>query len=131
MRNNVIDTALFMESMNIEKIINDIKPDDVEYELNVRYYLDEFDENKALLKVICDSGFKPNLMFRANFKFNAIVEFEKEVTSDDIDSNIDEIVDSIGSEISYLIATLTKSMGGSSLIVPPIINNIDKFEGKN
>lgn len=128
MKNNVINTEVFMDNMNIEKIINDVKVDEINYELNIKYYIDEFEEEKVLLKVICDSGFKPNLMFRANFNFSVVVEFEKVVTVEDVEANIEDIFDSMGGEISYLIATLTRSMGGSSLIVPPIVNKIEKIE---
>lgn len=128
MKNNVVNTELFMNSMNIEKIVNEVKVSEINYELNIKYYIDEFEEEKVLLKVICDSGFKPNLMFRASLNFDVVVEFEKEVALEDVESNIEDILDSMGSEISYLIAALTRSMGGSSLIVPPIVNKIEKLE---
>lgn len=131
MKNNVINTDLFMDSMSIEKIINEVKTEEINYELNIKYYIDEYEDEKAFIQAICDSGFKPNLMFRADFKFSIVAEFEKDVTSEDVESNIEYIFDSsIGREISYLIATLTKSMGGSPLIVPPIINKIEKLDNK-
>lgn len=130
MNNKIVDTQLFMESMEIERIINDIKADNVSYELNLEYYIDVLDENRVVLKIACDSGFKPNLMFRAKFKYAFIIEFENDITDEDIYANEEDIFDSIGSEVSYLIAILTRNMGGSPLIVPPVVSKINRLEKK-
>ncbi|KXA06738.1 hypothetical protein [Clostridium perfringens] len=131
MNNRIIDTQFFMENMEIERIVNDVKAGDINYELNLQYYIHDINENTVALKVKCDSGFKPSLMFIAKFRYNVIVEFENDITDDEVYKNINDILDSIGSEISCLISILTRSMGGSPLIVPPVVNKISRLDDCN
>ena len=70
-------------------------------------------------------------MFIAKFRYNVIVEFENDITDDEVYKNINDILDSIGSEISCLISILTRSMGGSPLIVPPVVNKISRLDDCN
>ncbi|SHF15062.1 hypothetical protein [Clostridium fallax] len=131
MNNRIIDTQFFMENMEFERIVNDIKAGEINYELNLQYYIHDINENTVSLKVKCDSGFRPSLMFIAKFRYNVVVEFENDITDDEVYKNINDILDSIGSEISCLISILTRSMGGSPLIVPPVVNKISRLDDCN
>lgn len=58
-----------------------------------------------------------------------VLEFEKEVENEDIISNIEELMDPVASEVSYLLGTITKSMNNNiPLILPPVIDDIKLIE---
>ena len=47
---------------------------------------------------------------------------DREITDENIHNNIKEIIAPLGAEVSYIIASITKEMIGSHVILPPVLN---------
>jgi len=77
---------------------------------------------KVDIKVFVD----PEALFAVDLEYKVEVMFKEEVTDEEIESNIDEIIAPLGPEVSYIIASLTKKMFGGYIILPPKIK-VDKI----
>lgn len=122
--NEIMDRDFSVRKVAINRIYTDTDEiEEIIYVSNLKYKITNIKENiiNLLLKVKC--GFNPSTMFEADIEFNMFVEFKNEINQDEVIQNIEEIAAPIGSEISYLLAIFTKSMGNSPLIVPPVINS--------
>lgn len=125
---SLIDRKIFLRKINVEEIINNFDEEDVNYKLNVAYKIVENNDGVVNIKVKVNSNFIPDFLFKAAMDFNVIVEYEKKVDNKDIIENIGDIIYPIGSEVSYLLSTITKSMSDMPLILPPVIDNIKLIE---
>jgi 5-methylcytosine-specific restriction endonuclease McrBC GTP-binding regulatory subunit McrB len=65
---------------------------------------------------------EPGVLF--SIETEHIIEFMvgDEITVEEINSNIREIIAPLGAEVSYIVASITKEMIGSRMILPPILN---------
>ena len=60
-------------------------------------------------------------------EFNVYLEINGEISNEELEDNIKDILYTLGSEITYLLTPIIKSMKGGALIVPPMIDKIEKM----
>lgn len=131
LKNSILDKEYFLQDMKIERVeLKDVKGD-IEYFLKAEYEILEIDENIVTINAKVKSGFDPAVMFKGKFNFDIRVDFENDISGEnEIEEHLEGIFRNLGSEISYLVAICTKSMGGSPLIVPPLMVEYKKKEIK-
>lgn len=79
-------------------------------------------ENTAdslVIKVNTKAFVEPEALFLIETEHIIEFELKEKVSSEDVEKNINELIPSLGHEISYLIASLTKKMIGIHVILPP------------
>ncbi|EEH97398.1 hypothetical protein CSBG_01024 [Clostridium sp. 7_2_43FAA] len=122
------DRKIFLRKIKFRDIITDTDAD-INYKLNMQYKIVENKNGVVNIKVKVYSLFVPEFLFKSSMDFNVVLEFEKEVENEDIISNIEELMDPVASEVSYLLGTITKSMNNNiPLILPPVIDDIKLIE---
>lgn len=123
------DRKIFLRKIKFRDIISDTDADNISYKLNMEYKIVENNSGVVNIKVKVYSKFVPEFLFKSSMDFNVVLEFEKEVDNEDIISNIEELMDPIASEVSYLLGPITKSMNNNiPLILPPVIDDIKLIE---
>lgn len=116
-----------LRSIKVNRILEEESVEDIEYSINAKYKILENKNGDITLRVLVSAGFIPDMMFKAELEFNVYINMEIDIADKEIDKNIEELLYFLGSEVSYLLATITKSMGGSALILPPTIKGIEKM----
>lgn len=111
-------------------IVEDLPAQDcteIEYKSDVKYKIIDNKIGVATIRAISESYFNPESIFKSSMEFNVYLEIDGEITDEEIEDNIEEILYTLGSEITYLLTPITKSMKGGALIVPPMIDKIEKM----
>jgi len=87
-------------------------------------------KDKLSIKVNTKTYPQPEALFSIEIEY--IMEFilKEEITDEEIKNNIDIMVAPLGGAVSYIIASITKEMHGSPLILPPTIE-VDKVDRVN
>ena len=106
----------------------DKKPDDTAISVNqgTEYTILNNSKRGISIKVNTKTFMEPEVLF--SIEIEHIIEFmvDGEITVEEINNNIEEIITPLGAEVSYIIASITKEMIGSRMILPPILNlNVD------
>lgn len=78
-------------------------------------------KERLTLKVNARVFVVPEAFFSIETEHVLEVVFREETTDEEIESTIDEIIAPLGTEISFIIASLTKKMFGAHIILPPRI----------
>jgi len=78
---------------------------------------------KVNVKVFID----PEDLFSMEIEHEMRVVFNEEVADEEIDNYINDIIAALGPEVSYIIASITKKMFGTHMILPPVIK-VEKIE---
>lgn len=108
----------------------DKKPSDVTVDVNheTKYVILNNTKESLVIRVDTRISVEPEALF--SIELEHIIEFmlNEEITNEEIENNIEKIIGSLGTEISYIVASITKEMIGSHMILPPVINinTIDK-----
>lgn len=87
-------------------------------------------DGNLFIKVITKTFIKPAALFSADIEYIMKFESEEGITDKEIEDNINEIVMPLGGMNSYIIASITKEMLGTHLILPPIIK-VSEVNGIN
>lgn len=74
-----------------------------------------------VIEVNTKTFIKPEALF--SIEIEHVIELipTEEITDAEINSNIEEITAHLGAEVSYIIASITKEMIGSHMILPPVL----------
>ena len=121
---------LYLNKVVANKI--DKEPEDTTVNINQDTVCVILENTKEMLSIKVNTKIfiEPEVLF--SIEIEHIMEFilREKITDEEIEKNIDEIVAPLGAEISYIIASLTKEMLGSHIILPPGIkvNNIEKIK---
>lgn len=117
----------YINKISANKI--DKKPEDNTINLNQisDYQIIENSKELLIIKVINKINLEPEALFSMDIEYIMEFELKEEIKEEYIKANIDNIIRPLGPEISFMIATITKEMIGSRIILPPAIsiNNID------
>ncbi|MDU4884308.1 hypothetical protein [uncultured Clostridium sp.] len=100
---------------------------EIEYISNVKYKIIDNKLGIVTIRAISESFFNPEGIFKANMEFNVYLEINGEISNEELEDNIKDILYTLGSEITYLLTPIIKSMKGGALIVPPMIDKIEKI----
>lgn len=76
-------------------------------------------EDYLSIKVNIQVFVKPEALFSMDLEYIIEFELEEKITDGEIDDNIDILISPLEQETSYLIATLTKYIIGTYIILPP------------
>ncbi|MDI9475520.1 MAG: hypothetical protein ACOX0L_00635 [Natronincolaceae bacterium] len=102
----------------------DKKLDDTAVSVNqeTKYKVLNNPEGGISISVNTKTFVEPGVLF--SIETEHIIEFMvgDEITVEEINSNIREIIAPLGAEVSYIVASITKEMIGSRMILPPILN---------
>lgn len=119
------------KTIELRKIIVEDLPahdsTEIEYISNVKYKIIDNKLGVVTIRVISESFFNPKSIFKANMEFNVYLEISGEISNEELEDNIKDILYTLGSEITYLLTPIIKSMKGGALIVPPMIDKIEKM----
>lgn len=126
---SINDRTLILRSIKVDEVVakNDGEHD-IEYNLDFEYKIVENKNGIVNLKVKSEAYFEPEMVLKALMEFNLYYDIDGEVSDDEIYGNIEELLSPIGSEVSCLLALITKSMSGTPLILPPVIKEIRMVE---
>ena len=100
---------------------------EIEYISNVKYKIIDNKLGIVTIRAISESFFNLEGIFKANMEFNVYLEINGEISNEELEDNIKDILYTLGSEITYLLTPIIKSMKGGALIVPPMIDKIEKI----
>lgn len=67
----------------------------------------------------------PEALFSIEIEHEIKITLKEEISNEEIENNINEIITPLGAEVSYIIASVTKKMIGAHIVLPPIIK-VDK-----
>lgn len=108
----------------VDAIRMDKKPDGTTVKVNqeTEYTILNNSKENISIKVNTKTFMEPEALF--SIEIEHIIEFavDEEITAEEINSNIEEIIAPLGAEVSYIIASITKEMIGSHIILPPVLN---------
>lgn len=65
---------------------------------------------------------EPGALFSIEIEHIIELMADEEITVGEINNNIEKIIAPLGAEVSYIVASITKEMIGSRMILPPILN---------
>jgi hypothetical protein len=123
------NSSFYLDKITAKKINK--KPDYTQVNINqhtVCTILEGSGDN-LLIKVNIKTFLEPEALFSIEMEYIMEFEFKEEITDKEIKDNIDEIIAPLGRVSSYIIASITKEMLGSYMILPPIIkaNEIERI----
>lgn len=109
---------LKMHAEKIEKI-----PDSTEISVIRKdsWELIEVDNTKCSLKLCSKVGLKPESLFSLYIEYAIQYEFKQKIDKKFINKNVEQLLHPLGSEISYIIGSITKFIFNDYLILPPAI----------
>lgn len=129
LNNKMLSRSIHLREFNIKEIVEEDQSDeDIQYISNAKYKITKNIDGIVIIMVKCESFFKPELIFTSSMTFNMFIEFEKDILDEEIRNNIHDFIQPIAADISLLLATATKSMNSSPVIVPPNFNEIISIE---
>lgn len=76
-------------------------------------------KNNLSIKVTTETFVDPEELFHIKLEHIAEFKLKKEISDEEVDENINELISALGEEVSYIIASITKKMIGVHLILPP------------
>jgi flagellar basal body P-ring protein FlgI len=130
MNKNSILLKLNKREFRLNKIIADRidktpKDKKINIHQNVECTILKMTKENLSVKVNTRVFVDPEALFSMEIEHVIEVTFREEITNEEIENNISEIIAPLGTEISYIIASVTKKMFGMHLILPPGIK-VDK-----
>lgn len=123
---NIKDTIkgrrIYLSKINAKKIEKKTEPTPVELIQDSMYKILENKEENVTIQVNTKVYMKPEALF--DIEIEHIIEYIfKDVISDmEIEESIDELLNPLGSEVSFIISAISKDMLNTRIILPPKIN---------
>lgn len=127
---NIISRELSLKNIKVTEVIEKSNSEDNTFNMKAKYKIVENNNGEVNIRLNIISGFEPEIIFNSEIDFNLYVKFEKDVEDKDISDNIGDLINQVGSEVSALLAQITRSMIGTAIIVPPMISKITKSKEK-
>lgn len=92
------------------------------------YKIVENSDKKLVIKINASVKFDPNVFFKIDAEYILKYFLKEKIEEEDIKSNIKELTNVVGNELSYLVSFLSKQMNNSPIIIPPALefNSSDK-----
>lgn len=108
----------------LNKIVaNRIKKDPAAKRYNITQEVDceilQNTKDNLSIKVTTETFVDPDELFHIILEHIADFKLNKEISDEEVDENINELISALGEEVSYIIASITKKMIGAHIILPP------------
>jgi len=121
-RNNIKKMYFHLYKVNAEKIDKEPNGEGVYIHRSDKYEILDLNDYTFSLKIISKVFIEPEALFCINLEYKANFELSHKVDEAFIKKNANELLNPIGSEMSYIISTLTKAITDSYFIMPPMIS---------
>lgn len=121
---NLKRTSMILKNVSAERI-DALPGESFLIKRSDKYEILELKENAVTLKLISRVSMEPESLFEICLEYKASLEFKHKIDKSFIEKNIDDMLQPLGSDISYMISTLTKLLVDEYIIMPPIVS-IDK-----
>lgn len=123
-RKNVKRTLTSLKKVCAERI-DTLPGDSFIIKRSDKYEILDLEESSVTLKLISKVFMEPESLFNICLEYKTIIEFNHKIDKGFVEKYIDEMLSSMGSDISYTISTLTNMLVDEYFIMPPIVS-IDK-----
>jgi hypothetical protein len=80
------------------------------------------DKDSVTIKVNTKIFTEPQALFSIEIEYIIELTLNEEISDEEIKDNIDKIISPLGARVSYTVASITKEMHGTHLILPPGLN---------
>lgn len=127
----MVDKNILTKNIKRRSYLNEIRairidkrPDETTVDVNqkTKYIISDNSEKNIVIKVNTETFLKPEALFSIEIEHVIELMVDREITDENIHNNIKEIIAPLGAEVSYIIASITKEMIGSHVILPPVLN---------
>lgn len=127
----MVDKNILIKNIKRRSYLNEIRairidkrPDETTVDVNqkTKYIISDNSEKNIVIKVNTETFLKPEALFSIEIEHVIELMVDREITDENIHNNIKEIIAPLGAEVSYIIASITKEMIGSHVILPPVLN---------
>ncbi|MGB9975806.1 hypothetical protein [Thermovenabulum sp.] len=117
----------YLNKINAIKINKEPSDNTISINQDASYSILEKSKDRLSVKVNTKFFVEPEALFSIELEY--IIEFElnEEITDKEIEDNINEMITPVGGVSSYIVASITKEMLGSYLILPPTLK-VSKVE---
>lgn len=116
------NVGFYLNKISAKKINKEPADNTIDMDQDAVCTILENSKNNLSIKVNTKTSLKPEALFSVEMEYIMELEFNEEMTEKEIEDNINEIVTPLGAVSSYIIASITKEMLGSHIILPPTIN---------
>ncbi|MFU0799130.1 MAG: DUF2294 domain-containing protein [Xylanivirga thermophila] len=118
----------YLKKITADKIEKDPIDKTTKIKQEVKCSILENTKENLSLKVNTKTFVDPEALFSIELEYIMHFKLKEEITDEEVENNINELISFLGQEISYVIASITKKMIGVHVILPPglEIDELDK-----
>lgn len=119
---NIKKATINLIKVHAEKIETELQNIEFTIKRLDKYEILEMRPNGVSLKFTSEVSVEPEALFTIDFEYKAVFEFNHKIDAKFVESNINDMLQPIGNETSYIISTMTKLMNDTYIIIPPIVS---------
>jgi hypothetical protein len=119
---NIKKATINLIKVHAEKIETELQNIEFTIKRLDKYEILEMRPNGVSLKFTSEVSVEPEALFMIDFEYKAVFEFNHKIDAKFVESNINDMLQPIGNETSYIISTMTKLMNDTYIIIPPIVS---------
>ena len=119
---NIKKATINLIKVHAEKIETELQNIEFTIKRSDKYEILEMRPNGVSLKFTSEVSVEPEALFTITFEYKAVFEFNHKIDAKFVESNINDMLQPIGNETSYIISTMTKLMNDTYIIIPPIVS---------
>lgn len=119
---NIKKATINLIKVHAEKIETELQNIEFTIKRLDKYEILEMRPNGVSLKFTSEVSVEPEALFTITFEYKAVFEFNHKIDAKFVESNINDMLQPIGNETSYIISTMTKLMNDTYIIIPPIVS---------
>lgn len=119
---NIKKATINLIKVHAEKIETELQNMEFTIKRLDKYEILEMRSNGVSLKFTSEVSVEPEALFTITFEYKAVFEFNHKIDAKFVESNINDMLQPIGNETSYIISTMTKLMNDTYIIIPPIVS---------
>lgn len=119
---NIKKANINLVKLHAEKIETELQNIEFTIKRSDKYEILAMRSNGVSLKFSSEVSVEPKALFTISFEYKADFEFNHDIDTSFVVSNINDILQPIGNEISYIISTMTKLINDTYIIIPPIVS---------
>lgn len=119
---NIKKANINLIKVHAEKIETELQNIEFTIKRSDKYEILEMRPNGVSLKFTSEVSVEPEALFTIAFEYKAVFEFNHKIDAKFVENNINDMLQPIGNETSYIISTMTKLMNDTYIIIPPIVS---------
>lgn len=115
------DNRVRLEKVNFEVLKSQENVDDLKLDVIWDYKLLGSNNGVLAIEATSQIGFKPEGLFKLDMTFLFLGHYDEDITDQEIEDSIEELLRPCGSIASLIAAQLVDKMSGTPIILPPTV----------